>query len=60
LADISELEKTIGHTFASRDLLLRALTHSSHTHEHSSGELAHNEQMEFLGDAILGFIVSTW
>ena len=56
--DLSELEKALGHAFARRDLLLRALTHSSHSHERSSETIDHNEQMEFLGDAILGFLVS--
>ncbi len=55
---LSELERAIGHTFARRDLLVQALTHSSHSHERSAGAVCHNEQLEFLGDAILGFLVS--
>ena len=58
VGDLSELEKAIGHTFARRELLLRALTHSSHSHERSESADCHNEQLEFLGDAILGFLVS--
>ncbi len=58
MADLAELESTIGHTFARKEILLRALTHSSHSHEHSASEVAHNEQLEFLGDSILGFVVS--
>lgn len=57
MGDLSELEKAIGHAFDRRELLVRALTHSSLTHEQSGG-ICHNEQMEFLGDAILGFLVS--
>ena len=56
--DLNQLEKAMGHTFARRELLLRALTHSSHSHEHSESGVSHNEQLEFLGDAILGFLVS--
>jgi ribonuclease-3 len=60
--DLSELEKVIGHTFGRRELLVRALTHSSHSHERAPGgglsEVWHNEQMEFLGDAVLGLLVS--
>lgn len=59
--DLSSLETAIGHPFRNRELLQRALTHSSHVHERSVAEnrqLADNEQLEFLGDAILGFLIS--
>lgn len=57
---ISALEQEIGHRFRDPELLLRALTHSSHAHERESGSSARddNEQLEFLGDAVLGFVVS--
>lgn len=35
-----------------------ALTHSSYAHEHSLGSNAHNERLEFLGDAVLELAVS--
>jgi ribonuclease-3 len=59
-ADLANLEKALGHTFRSRELLERALTHKSRIYEqtaegHANGD---NEQLEFLGDAILGFVVS--
>jgi ribonuclease-3 len=59
-ADVAVLERTLGHTFRDRDLLARALTHKSRIYEKSpdGGVLADNEQLEFLGDAILGFVVS--
>ena len=59
--DLSGLEKVIGYRFRNRDLLERALTHSSHVHETSSADgaqIADNEQFEFLGDSILGFLIS--
>jgi len=60
--DLSELEKVIGHTFGRRELLVQSLTHSSHSHERAPGggpsEVWHNEQLEFLGDAVLGLLVS--
>jgi ribonuclease-3 len=59
--DLSSLEAAIGHRFRNRELLQRALTHSSHVHEKVAGTtapLADNEQLEFLGDAILGFLIS--
>ena len=58
---LSSLEAAIGHRFRNRELLERALTHSSHVHEKGAGTsalLADNEQLEFLGDAILGFLIS--
>jgi ribonuclease-3 len=59
-ADVAVLERVLGHTFRDRDLLARALTHKSRIYEKSpdGGVLADNEQLEFLGDAILGFVVS--
>jgi ribonuclease-3 len=38
------------------DLLRRALTHRSYAYEH--GGLPHNERLEFLGDAVLGIVVT--
>ncbi len=61
-ADLDTLEEAVGHRFTTRDLLTRALTHSSLVHERglaNPGEPLHdNEQLEFLGDAILGFVIS--
>lgn len=59
-ADLGILEKALGHAFRDRELLERALTHKSRVYEKPADlELgADNEQLEFLGDAILGFIVS--
>jgi ribonuclease-3 len=57
---ISALEEEIGHRFRQPELLERALTHSSHAHEREEGSSVRddNEQLEFLGDAVLGFVVS--
>ena len=58
--DVAVLEAAIGHRFTDRVLLERALTHKSRAHERA-GEVSassDNEQLEFLGDAILGFVVS--
>jgi ribonuclease-3 len=51
------LEQKVGHRFRSRALLERALTHRSHANEEGAGALADNESLEFLGDAVLGFII---
>ena len=59
-ADLGLLEAAVGHVFRDREMFQRALTHKSRMHERpgevpSAGD---NEQLEFLGDAILGFVVS--
>ena len=60
-ADLEALEDRLGYRFRDQGLLRRALTHKSHTYE-ATGEapLANqsNEQLEFLGDAVLGLAVS--
>jgi ribonuclease-3 len=55
------LDTVAGHCFRDQGLLRRALTHKSYAHERiDAGEsgLVDNEQLEFLGDSILGFLVS--
>src|SRR3989442_7878942 len=54
---LHDLELKLGYTFKNRQLLSQALTHSSHANEKSAGE-GDNEQLEFLGDSVLGFLVS--
>jgi len=58
--ELEVLEKALGHSFRDRELLERALTHKSRIYEKAvEGQSASdNEQLEFLGDAILGFVVS--
>jgi ribonuclease-3 len=61
-ADVEALETTIGYRFRDREIVERALTHSSHVHERTFSDpqpgLRDNEQLEFLGDSVLGFIIS--
>ena len=40
-------------------LLSRALTHRSYLNEHPN-EIEDNERLEFLGDAVLDFLVADW
>jgi ribonuclease-3 len=54
---LDTLEQALGHSFADRALLEQALTHSSFARE-SSELTADNEQMEFLGDAVLQLVAS--
>ncbi|HKW16854.1 MAG TPA: ribonuclease III [Terriglobales bacterium] len=61
---LNALEESIGHVFSSPELLERALTHSSQAREAemlrpiAAGRILDNEQMEFLGDAVLGLITT--
>jgi len=52
-----QFERTLGYQFRNPQLLLEALTHSSFAQE-STDRPRDNEQMEFLGDAVLTFVVS--
>lgn len=55
--NVSEFEQRIGYTFVERDLLRRALTHKSYSHEAKDLDVRHNETFEFLGDSVLGFVI---
>jgi ribonuclease-3 len=68
-ATLADLESALGHSFAKRALLVRALTHSSLANEQAMAERAteskaveavvgDNERLEFLGDAVLGLVVA--
>ena len=61
-ADLGVLEAALGYAFESRVNLVRALTHRSRTHEQTrpGEDPISNEQLEFLGDSILGFVVSEY
>jgi ribonuclease-3 len=55
---IEELERIVGHGFDDRSLLERAATHSSAAGDASEPLSLDNERLEFLGDAVLGMLVS--
>lgn len=54
---VSEFEQRIGYNFQKRELLRRALTHKSYSHEAKELDVRHNETFEFLGDSVLGFVI---
>ena len=65
----AQLQERLGHKFARPELLVRALTHSSAVSEARAGKTAvetlsvaveNNEQLEFLGDAVLGLLTSEY
>jgi ribonuclease-3 len=53
---VNRLESSLGHAFADRAHLESALVHRSYCAEHP--DIASNERMEFLGDAVLGLAVT--
>ena len=56
---LNELEAAVGVRFNDRALLQRAFVHRSYLHEaDEETELQDNQRLEFLGDAVLSFIVS--
>lgn len=55
--DLRELEKSLGLSFSDYSLLTRALTHRSYLNENPGSILEDNERLEFLGDAVLDFII---
>jgi ribonuclease-3 len=57
MPDFAELQLRIGYKFRSEDLLFLALTHPSIAHEQNNPS-PHNQRLEFLGDAILGAVLS--
>jgi ribonuclease III len=62
--DMAELEQTLGYRFVRPELLEQALTHSSQAREVESAQPVasqrngDNEQLEFLGDAVLGLVTT--
>ena len=56
--EFDELEQRAGYRFRDRGLLEHALTHRSRAAEDASGGVADNESLEFLGDAVLGLVVT--
>ena len=56
--EFETLQTAIAYRFRDRGLLEHAMTHTSRANEDVSGGVVDNESLEFLGDAVLGFIVA--
>jgi ribonuclease-3 len=56
---VASVAARLGLSFANVSLLTRALTHGSFLNEHPEVQ-EDNERLEFLGDAVLDFIVGAW
>ena len=57
MSDLAELQQRLGHTFRDEALLRLAFTHPSIAHD-ANTPLPHNQRLEFLGDSVLGLILS--
>ena len=55
--NFDKIENSIGYKFKNRELLKKALTHTSYAYEN---KIESNEKLEFLGDSILEFISSKY
>jgi len=58
LKKLRVFEKIIGYGFRDKLLLNQALTHKSYANEKGMGRSSDNERLEFLGDSVLGLIIS--
>lgn len=55
--ELEELEKELEYSFKNKELLRKALTHTSYAYEYN---MESNEKLEFLGDSILEFVSSEY
>ncbi len=56
--EFETLQHAIEYRFRDRGLLEHAMTHTSRANEDVSGGVVDNESLEFLGDAVLGFVIA--
>ncbi len=55
---LEELEQILGYSFRNRSLLEEALTHASYRREHTDEPGNDYQRLEFLGDAVLNFLLA--
>lgn len=60
MKNLEKLQQRLGINFNNPQLLAQSLVHRSYLNEITGQELESNERLEFLGDAVLSFIVSHW
>lgn len=58
MKDPEELAKGLGLSFADKELLEQALVHRSYLNENPDFPLPSNERLEFMGDSVLGLVVT--
>ncbi len=57
--ELEHIEERLGYSFANRDLLHEALTHTTYVNEHKELGLKDNQRLEFLGDTVINSIITT-
>lgn len=57
---MTTLERKLAYRFINSNLLFRAFTHKSYHNENKSISIGNNERLEFLGDAVLGLVLSDY
>lgn len=57
MSDLAAIQARLGYQFRDESLLRLALTHPSVAHE-AATPIAHNQRLEFLGDSVLGLVLS--
>ncbi len=58
LNNFRTLEESLNYFFKDKELLLEAITHRSFCHEYPGQSRRYNERIEFLGDAVLGLVIT--
>src|SRR5882757_11210792 len=57
MPDLAAFQARLGYAFRDENLLRLALTHPSIAHE-ANAATAHNQRLEFLGDSVLGLVLT--
>lgn len=60
MEDLQELQQILDIQFNDPNLLLQAVTHASYLNENQGETESDNERLEFLGDAVLDFVVGAY
>ena len=60
LEQIPIIEERIGYVFKDKIILAQAFIHRSFFNEHRTVAAQHNERLEFLGDSVLGLLISDY
>jgi ribonuclease-3 len=60
MSDLETFAQRLEVKFSDKSLLQRALTHRSYLNEHPDQGFEDNERLEFLGDAVLDFVVGAY
>ena len=58
IKNVSDFENIIKYEFYNKEYIIEALTHSSYSNENKS--FPFNERLEFLGDSVLGIVISDY